>query len=357
MKIFIDVDNTIIEHYGFYSYETESRIHRSIGRYPLDNAHAIKTMYETSICNDPEVFRKLMENENVYILTKFPHEEYEYHKQIRIAEILGITREQLLNMKDKDLNPKYICVRQNDSKVKVVQQIFNIKSMRNLILIDDYSENLIEWEYNGGIAIKYYNEYNSPSHPTNGLSISNFKIFEYFLEDKDISCILLSGTNKYKLNLVEELLTNHIENKLKIDNINLIKKDLETHLKVDNFPENHKYRYLNFLKEYYDFRNHVDKCYWNDKLISVIDPNKFVTISTLFELPESTISELSENLNINVLQMNILSVNNKEKPKNIYDVYLTISDSHYVENGEDLINRVCSILNKLIRHEINVKKS
>lgn len=357
MKIFIDVDNTIIEHYGFYSYETESRIHRSIGRHPLDNVHAIKTMYETSICNDPEVFRKLMENDNVYILTKFPHEEYEYHKQVRIAEILGITREELLNMKDQEENPKYICVRQEDSKVNEVKEIFQIDSIKDFILIDDYSENLIEWEYSGGIAIKYYNEYNSPSHPTNGLSISNFKIFEYLLEDKDISCILLTGTNKYKLNLVEELLTNHIENKMKIDNISLIKNDLESHLKVDNFPENHKYRYLNFLREYYDFRNHVDKCYWNKKLTSVIDPTKFVTISTLFELPETTVNELSKSLDINILQMNILSMNNKVKPENVYDVYLTISDSHYVESGEDLVNRVCAILNKLIRHDINVKKN
>ncbi len=356
MKIFIDVDNTIIEHYGFYSYETESRIHRSIGRYPLDNVHAIKTMYETSICNDPEVFRKLMENDNVYILTKFPHEEYEYHKQVRIAEILGITREELLSLKDQDGNQKYICLRQEESKVEEVKQIFKIDSIKDFILIDDYSENLIEWEYHGGIAIKYYNEYNSPSHPTNGLSISNFKIFEYLLEDKDISCILLTGTNKYKLSLVEELLTDHIENKMKIDNISLIKKDLETHLKVDNFPENHKYRYLNFLREYYNFRNHVDKCYWNNKLTSVIDPSKFVTISTLFELPETTVTELSKSLNINILQMNILSMNNKVKPENVYDVYLTISDSHYVERGEDLIYRVCMILNKLIRHDINVKK-
>ena len=41
MKYFIDVDNTILEHSGFYSIETEGRIHSSIGKFPSENENAI----------------------------------------------------------------------------------------------------------------------------------------------------------------------------------------------------------------------------------------------------------------------------------------------------------------------------
>ncbi len=355
MKIFIDVDNTIIEHSGFYSYETESRVHRSIGKYPEYNRAAISTMYQTSVCHDPEIFRCLMDHDDVYILTKYPHPEYEYHKQTRVAEILGITREQLLELKDSEGHPKYICVEQDGSKVEDVKKIFNVETITNYILIDDYSENLIEWEHFGGIAIKYYNEYNSPNHPTNGLSISNFRIFEYFLEDKEISCLLINGTNRYKLNMVDQLLTENIKNKHKIDNIKLIKENLESHLKVDHFPENHKYSYLDFLLEYYNFRNHIDDKYWVRHLEKEIQLDKFTSINTLFELPPNAVSDISNDLNINVLQVAVLSMNKTKRPLNNYDVYLTISDSYYVESANDLIIRVCEVLSNLIRHHVNVR--
>lgn len=354
MKFFIDVDNTIIEHSGFYSYETESRTHRTIGKYPEDNQSAISTMYQTSICHDPEIFRRLMASDEVYILTKYPHPEYEFHKQKRVAQILGISREELLQLTDSKGHPKYICVKQDGSKVEDVKSIFKVDNITDYVLIDDYSENLIEWEQFGGIAIKYYNEYNSPNHPTNGLSISNFRIFEYFLDDKEISCLLLNGTNRYKLNMVDELITGKIKNKQKIDNIKLIKEDLEGHLKIDHFPENHKYSYLDFLLEYYNFRNHLDDKYWVKKIEQQINPNNFTTINTLFELPTSAVSNISHDLNINVLQVAVLSMNKKNRPKNMYDVYLTISDSYYVESANDLIIRVCRVLSNLIRHHVNV---
>lgn len=357
MKFFIDVDNTIIEHSGFYSYETESRIHRSIGKYPEDNRAAISAMYQTSVCHDPEMFRRLMQSDEVYILTKYPHQEYELHKQIRVAEILGISSEELLDLKDSAGNPKYICVKQEGSKVADVKKIFGVDNINDYILIDDYSENLIEWEQFGGIAIKYYNEYNSPNHPTNGLSISNFRIFEYFLDEKIISSILLNGTNRHKLNLVDDLLTKNLKEKNKIDNIKLIKEDLEHHLKIEHFPENHKYSYLDFLLEYYNFRNHLDKYYWINKIKEKMNPDKFTTINTLFELPSTSVDDLSKELNINILKVAVLSMDKTKRPKNMYDVYMTISDSYYVESANDSSIRVSNILSNLIRHHINVSKN
>ncbi len=355
MKIFIDVDNTIIEHSGFYSYETEGRIHRSIGKYPYDNQEAIKSMYETSICHDPELFRRLMKNDNVYILTKYPHPQYEYYKQIRIAEILGLEQEELLNLSDSDGNTKYICVPDHDSKVRMVKDIFKLDSIEECILIDDYSQNLIEWEENGGISLKYYNEYNSPYHPTNGLAISNFKIFEYYLQLSEINTVYLVGSSRYKLNLVTEHLSGHITNKQVIDQVKMVRNDLESHLKIENFPENHKYSYFNFLLEYFNFRNHLDSSYWIKQCEMQVDFNKFTTISSMFELPSAEITALEKKINQNILRVNILSSDKRKKPTNVYDIYMTITDKHYVDDAEDLFERVSRVLNRLILPSIKNK--
>ncbi len=357
MKIFIDVDNTIIEHSGFYSYETEGRIHRSIGKYPYDNQEAIKAMYETSICHDPELFRKVIKNDNVYILTKYPHPQYDFYKQIRIAQILGISQAELLEWKNSCGKPKYICVPETESKVDKVKEIFKVNTMEEWILIDDYSQNLIEWEENGGIAIKYYNEYNSPSHPTNGIAISNFRIFEYYLGMKTINAIYTKGTSRYKINLIEENLTKGLENRQFVDQVKIVKDDLESHLKIDNFPENHKYSYFNFLLEYYNFRNHLDSSYWTHELEKRLENEMFTSISSLFEMPMGEIEKLERTLNKNILKINVLSMKAQEKPNNIYDVYITVSDKYYVDHATDLFERVTTILNKLlIPHEYhNIK--
>ncbi len=355
MKIFIDVDNTIIEHSGFYSYETEGRIHRSIGKYPYDNQKAIKSMYETSICHDPELFRRLMKNDNVYILTKYPHPEYDYYKQLRISEILGISQQELLDMTDEAGKPKYICVPEHDSKVRMVKEIFEITEIGQCILIDDYSQNLIEWEENGGISIKYYNEYNSPYHPTNGLAISNFKIFEYYLKHAEINTVYLVGTNRYKMSIIEDYLTGHVGEKQLIDQVKIIKDDLESHLKIANFPENHKYSYFNFLLEYYNFRNHLDSTYWIKQIEAKINFNKFTTISSLFELPKGEIEQLEKRIDHNILRVNVLSMDKKNKPQNSYDIYMTVSDKYYVDHVEDLFERVATTLNTLILPSIKNK--
>ena len=150
MKIFIDVDNTIIEHYGFYSYETESRVHKSIGKFPVDNIESIKYMYKTSVCHDPETIKELFKNEDVHILTKYPDMTYEIEKQKRIASLFDMTVDELTNATNKNGEPKYIKVKQSDSKVETVLEKLNIKSIEGSILVDDYSLNIIEWE-NAGV--------------------------------------------------------------------------------------------------------------------------------------------------------------------------------------------------------------
>ncbi|MGL4382636.1 MAG: hypothetical protein ACRCTA_02855, partial [Bacilli bacterium] len=95
MKLFIDVDNTILEHSNFYSIETESRVHSTIGSYPQENSIGIETMYETAICRNPDIVRALFALDNVYILTKYQTIEYELHKQKKVAQLLNISVKQL----------------------------------------------------------------------------------------------------------------------------------------------------------------------------------------------------------------------------------------------------------------------
>ena len=45
------------------------------------NLEAIKSMYQNSVCRDPERFKKAFENDCVYILTKYASEEYEVEKK------------------------------------------------------------------------------------------------------------------------------------------------------------------------------------------------------------------------------------------------------------------------------------
>lgn len=348
MKIFIDVDNTILEQTGFYSYETESRIHRSIGKYPKDNQHAIKTMYETSICHDPEVIRSMFKHEEVYILTKFPHEDYEYYKQVRVAQILGVSREELLGFTDSKGRPKYICVEQTGSKVEDVKKIFNVESMEGFILVDDYSQNIIEWEQNGGIGFKYFNEYNSPKHPTNGISISNFKIFEVALANKELNTIMLVGSNKYKLELISNGLLEDEAKYQVIENTKIVQDDLQKSLDVNHFPETHKYSYLNFLIEYYKFRNHLDDTYWTEKIQSQINPEQFTIIKSTFEPSEASLRQLTSLQNGAFLKINILSEDNL-MPSNIYDLYITIGEKRYVESVTHLFGRITAVLNSLIK--------
>lgn len=42
MKIFIDVDNTVLEHTSSYNARTESRVHKTMGQNPTFNEDAIK---------------------------------------------------------------------------------------------------------------------------------------------------------------------------------------------------------------------------------------------------------------------------------------------------------------------------
>ncbi|MDL2211982.1 hypothetical protein LJB88_03810 [Erysipelotrichaceae bacterium OttesenSCG-928-M19] len=341
MKIFIDVDNTILEHSGFYSIETESRIHSSIGKFPRENEDAIKIMYDSSICRNPDIIKKLLELDNVYVLTKYPAIEYEIHKQKRLADILGLEHDELMNLTDLNGNKKYIFLDVNDSKVQTVKKIFNLTDLHDCYLIDDYSANLIEWQNNKGIAIKYYNEYNSPNHPTKGLSISNFKIFSYLLEGHQrINDLMVCCEDTYMLSLFLKLINEH--NKFEyLDILYEVYQDLAHKLNLEELYTNSKYNVRDFLIEYYHLQDSLDTNYWTNTLKNKVVNNQYHSIicaSFDLDLKKLKIFDNDNNLALKIIEPN------KLKTTNIYDVYLTLDKNAFLNNVDSTLNELVKIL-------------
>lgn len=336
MKIFIDVDNTVLEHSSFYSLATEGRVHSTIGRYPIDNAMAIKNMYESAICRNPDLIRELFQLDDVYILTKYPAIEYEHYKQLRMAQILGLDHETMMSMTDSNNCPKYIYLDVNDSKVSVVKRIFDLDSLDDCVLIDDYSNNLVEWENHRGIAIKYYNEYNSPNHPTSGLSISNFKLFKFVLENTKIQSLLVAATNAYKLHL---FLTHfHHENVQKIDLLKQIYLNSVKQLQLDHLKVDTKYDVNNFILEYYRFQENISPNYWPSLFKPLVDPSKFNLIYSLFHIDYKRLGLIPHS---NQLTLCLLG---SQKPSNVYDLYFTYKKHLFMDEIEMEASRLFDIL-------------
>lgn len=343
MKIFIDVDNTILEHSGFYSSKTEGRIHSSIGKYPLENKKAIETMYESSVCRDPYIIRELLKLDNVYILTKYSVLEYEEHKRNRLAEILQISVEELMNLKDKNNYNKYICLNLEKSKVDCVKEIFDIDEINNYILVDDYSHNIIEWENAGGVGIKYYNEFNNPNHPTSGLSISSFKFFEYFLKGSNVSNLLLSSDNKYQI----ELFINSFKKTKDVLKINILYEvynEIVEKLSINKFENNNKYDYFNFIIEYYYFRHNIDNTYWRNYFKKLINLDIFNVIIADFDIDFKmyNIFEDKESVSMKIID------SNKFISNNTYDIYVTLEENVFITDTYMSYDKIISTLSKFL---------
>lgn len=343
MKIFIDIDNTVLEHYGFYSPETESRIHKSIGKFPKENRSAIDAMYSSSVCRDPESVRKLFFLDNAYILTKSPIEEFELHKKIRVAEILDITLDELNNLKDSLGNNKYIDLPLNASKVDVVKEIFKTDSIEDYVLIDDYSGNIIEWEKHGGIGIKYFNEYNSPNHPTNGISISNFSVFGNLLDDCNL---LLTGVNKLKLNIIATHLSNYGVGHHEVDLTEIIMNDMKQRFDVEEIADNSKVNLIDFMLQYYHFVMVNRPGYWGEKIIECLNFKHTYVVKSVFEVNTDNISSIINKTKKPAVTINILT-SSKDRPSFVYDVYFTIDEKKLLKSTDGVFIKLVEVLNKL----------
>ncbi|MEG0283611.1 MAG: hypothetical protein RR543_04720 [Erysipelotrichales bacterium] len=347
MKIFIDVDNTILEHSGFYSIETESRIHSTIGRFPNENQKAIEIMYDSAICRNPDIIRKMMDLDYVYILTKYPVYEYEIHKQRRVAEVLGYTHDELMNLKDPEGHNKYIYLDVNASKVNTVKDIFKIDSLSDCILIDDYSSNLIEWENNDGLSIKYYNEYNSSTHPLKGISISNFKFFSPLVNNNEISQLLVACNDSYRLNSFIKILDCRSDFE-EIDILKIVYKDMLQKMDLEKININTKYNLLDFVIEYFHFYNNVNGTYWTQKFVEQIkEPDKMSLICTTFDINLNNL-KITDHVSYDDLTLKIIDDTNK-KATNIYDIYLTLDKNVFLDDVDNSLEGLVNTLTYLLK--------
>lgn len=344
MKIFIDVDNTLLEHSGFYTVETEGRIHSSIGKFPVENEQAISAMYESSISRNPDIVARLFKLDNVFILTKYPAIEYEIHKQKKLAAVLGISHDELINAKNSQGIPKYINLHNDASKVETVKELFNIPDLSNCILIDDYSSNIIEWSNNKGLGIKYYNEYNSPTHPIKGLAISNFKLFEPMLDNKNAKQLMFSCEDPYKLSFFLKSLDNRLTN----DNLDILREvyhNLKQKQAIAKVDVNSKYNLRNFLIEYYHFIDSLDPNYWQKILKDKLAQHKTTSIvSASFDIDFKKLDLFADE---SALAIKILD-QNKTKSRNIYDIYITLDPNAFVDNIDYNLHKLSETLESFL---------
>jgi len=342
MKIFIDVDNTILEHSGFYSISTEERIHSTISNYPNENIEAIELMYQSSTCRNPDLVRELFALEDVYILTKYKSTEYESFKQIRLANILGISVDELLKLKDKNGVRKYINLQYYESKVYTVFELFGVDNLDGYLLLDDYSANIIEWQNYGGIGIKYYNQYNSANHPTLGLSISNFEFFKSFLDRKAFSNLMIVCEDVFKLSFFTDVLID----KSKLNPINLVDtviSDMKKRLDIEDYRINRKYDLKSSIFEYYNFMDNLIPDYWHNRFLQDIQPN--IENSLLYS-----------SLNIDLRKINIadkslaLKIIDREKDSSpfVFDIYLTLDEGTIFQDAHAIVNEQVALIKKYI---------
>ncbi len=362
MKIFIDVDNTILEHSHFYSKNTESRTHKIISNNLKANKDAIKTMYESALTSIRPDFKKYWERDNFYILTKYPTLEFDKYKQIKLAQVLSISREELMNATDKNGIKKYLNIPLETSKVDYVRSLFKVKDISNYILIDDYSQNIIQWEAEGGIGIKFFNEYNNPNHPAIGISISNFKLLDLILSEKQINKLYFQSQNP----LISEMLISNIlksenvEKKINdelqipkvVDITNIIYLDAIKKLNLKGKVSHLKYNYLNFVKEYYGLMSEFENEYWIKKFNSYCKTKSFLILKSSLEINIDSILTKNDIADNDYLTIKVL--NDEKEIKNDYNIFITINENkYYVDNYiyQEKIKNIFKILFKGINGE------
>ncbi len=340
MKIFIDVDNTVLEHTSSYNTRTESRVHKTMGQNPKYNEGAIKNMYYSAIVSDPSNFKKLFERDNSYILTKSSNDTYEFYKQQKIAAILGITVEQLQTKTDSHGHPKYMYVDFFEDKADYIKKEFDKDDLTDCILIDDYSENLANWEQEGGIGIKFYNEYNSPIHPMGGLVISNFKLFT-FKPRQEVGSVLF----------VDSLIANELAN-LQIADMNIIpiinlaySEIMKTfELEANQFAA-HKNKHSRFIAEYYQFLERFNFMKIKKYIMDNVKHSQLNVIENPFSYNKAVYKQ-----ELDIASNLVIEYNSKREPKeNVADIYVTMPSEIIYTYKHDMIRRsildVIAILN------------
>lgn len=357
MKIFIDVDNTILEHSNFYSKSTENRTHTLISKNIEVNKEAVINMYKTAITSSADTIRNLWEQDNVYILTKYPNLEFDVIKQKRLAEILNITHDELITATDNKGISKYLNVKLEDNKMDYIKRVFQTDNVSNFILIDDYSTNILQWEAQGGIGIKFFNEYNSPNHPSVGIAIRDFKILQMLIDNKAFKKIFIQYDNPLMTDiLIHSLITNknlkqplhfNSDNNI-IDLADLVHKDSYKQMGLEEIKTPIKYNYLNFIHEYYNLREEINSKYWIEKLSPFYSNDEFmifkspidIDVDYLFSQPLASSSDF--------LSIKILTENNSTHRN--YDLFITLNEEKNYIDSHIYKEKINTLFNLFLAH-------
>ncbi|MFV0498645.1 MAG: hypothetical protein ACK5NF_01215 [Bacilli bacterium] len=332
MRIFIDVDNTILEHTTFYNSKTEGRLHKIFGVDPVSNESAIMRMYESSVCSDSENLKQIFKLDNVYLLTKTANQVYEKYKRDRLAKLFNCTVEELINLRDNNNNPKYITVDLKVKKSVHLMNIFNIDNINNCILIDDYSNNIIEWEDDGGIGIKFNNQYNTIFHPKGGLVISNFKLFANLNTNTQLNNIITEPklTPYFKATL---------SNYNTINYLSFVKKFILTKFEVQkNITENTRNDFTSFLNKCYLFIQEHNF----DLLKTYMRENKCDKSINLIVNPfdySSEFKSIIENQSVITVAYSKNQIESRFR-----DIYISIPTELYYENSNETIAKAVEII-------------
>lgn len=339
MKIFIDVDNTILEHTTFYNSKTEGRLHKIFGIDPVSNESAIMRMYESSVCSDIENLKAIFMLDNVYILTKTANEVYEKYKRQRLAKLFNITVEELLSLTDKNGHPKYITVDLEIKKSRHLMNLFEIDSINDCILIDDYSHNIIEWEDDGGIGIKFNNQYNTVFHPKGGLVISNFKLFKNMANDTKLNTIIVEPK-------IAHYLKDQIKDYNEINYLNFIKYFVLDKFNVkNNITENTRNDFTKFLNQCYLFIQEHSFDLLKDYMQSSSSSRTLNIVINPFEF-SSKFEKVCENEN----SLTLAYSKNQDEHR-FRDVYISVPTELYDENSYQTIKNSINVIKEFTNIE------
>lgn len=341
MKIFIDVDNTILEHTTFYNSKTEGRLHKIFNLDPVAHETSIQRMYEGSVCSDVQNFKKIFYLDNVYILTKTSNDIYEKHKRIRLAKLLGIEVEEMMAYKDANGHPKYITVDEHTPKSEFIMNLLDIDNISDCILVDDYSKNIIEWEEDGGIGIKFNNQYNTNYHPCGGVIISNFKLFTYMIEGNTFDHLIIEPKIAYYFKKT-------YPNANYINYLTFIKNFVKDTFKIkEHLKENTKSPITDFMANCYSFielynssilKEYYDENKKQDLLNIVINPFDYTYVFKDIVKTKNTLT---------------IGYSSSEKDIRLRDISISVPTELYEENSYETIVKSMKLIERFGNYKFN----
>ena len=150
-KLFLDLDGTV----------AKFNVKNALKRFDNEKGFFAKLGAYVGI----ESLNELAKNGNLYIISASPNKTADLDKMIWIEKYLP-------NIPKNNIT---IC-RLGENKAQIIQEKYQIKINQNCLLLDDYSQNLFQWEEMGGTGVKRLTSVADNSRGLwKGLSIKNLK--------------------------------------------------------------------------------------------------------------------------------------------------------------------------------------